>query len=152
MASLIELTTDQCFELLNTGLIGRVVFRAPMGLRVVPVNYAMYGASIVWRTAPYSELGSYGDGREAVFEVDHIDYEQHRAWSVLATGKMQLVDDPDDVTDIRLIEDPVPWADGSRHLYMRLDWYELSGRRIGENRRDPRLTVPPEAFALGALR
>lgn len=129
----IELTVEECLELLNTNIVGRVALSTPGGPRIVPVNYAMHGDAIVFRTAPYSELGTYGWNTELAFEIDHLDYERHQGWSVVAYGRGALVEDPDEVADIRRTWDPRPWAEGQRHLYMRLDWRNLTGRRLGDD-------------------
>jgi uncharacterized protein len=102
-----------------------------MGPRIVPINYAMYDDAIVFRTTPYSELGTYGWNTDLAFEIDHIDYDKHQGWSVVAIGRATLVEDPDELNDIRANWDPAPWAGGRRHLYIRLTWRDLTGRRIG---------------------
>jgi hypothetical protein len=127
----LELTVDECLELLGTGVIGRVALSTPVGPRIVPVNYAMHGDAIVFRTAPYSELGTYGWNTDVAFEIDHIDYEKHQGWSVVAIGRAELVEDPDEVAEIRRTWDPRPWASGQRNLYMKVTWRDLSGRRVG---------------------
>ncbi len=131
MATPVELTVDECLELLSGGVIGRVALATPVGPRIVPVNYALYDDAIVFRTAPYSELGTYGWNNELAFEVDYIDYEKHQGWSVVALGRAQLVDDADELRAIRESWDPRPWASGQRNLYMKLVWRDLTGRRLG---------------------
>ena len=44
----VELTVDECLELLERGVFGRVGLSTPMGPRIVPVNYAMYDDAIVF--------------------------------------------------------------------------------------------------------
>lgn len=127
----IEMTVDECLEQLHAGVVGRVAMSTPVGPRILPVNYAMYGDAIVFRTSPYSELGTYGWNSELAFEIDHIDYERHQGWSVIAIGRSELVEDPDDVADIRRTWDPRPWAAGQRNLYIKLVWRDISGRRLG---------------------
>jgi uncharacterized protein len=128
----IEMSAEECLDLLRTNIIGRVAFSTPVGPRIVPVNYSMHGDdTIVFRTAPYSELGTYGWSSELAFEVDHLDYDQHQGWSVVAYGRGELVEDPDEVDDIRHSWDPRPWAEGQRNLYMKIVWHNLTGRRIG---------------------
>ena len=125
-----ELTVDECLELLEQQNVGRVALVTPGGVRIVPVNYALYDDQVVFRTAPYSELGSYGDGAEVAFEIDSLDPEHHEGWSVVAFGRAALVDDPDEVTDIKRAGDPSPWAAGTRSLYMKIAWVSVTGRRI----------------------
>ena len=113
----VEMTVEECLDLLRTNIVGRVAMSTPVGPRIVPVNYAMYGDEmIVFRTTPYSELGTYGWNAELAFEIDHIDYDRHQGWSV---------------ADIRRNWDPRPWADGQRNLYMKLVWHDVTGRRLG---------------------
>lgn len=129
----VELTVEECLELLHSGVLGRVALSTPMGPRIVPVNYAMYDDAIVFRTTPYSELGTYGWNTDLAFEIDHIDYDKHQGWSVVAIGRAGLIEDPDELNDLRAHVDPTPWASGRRHLYIRLVWRDLTGRRIGSD-------------------
>ena len=125
-----ELTVDECLELLAQENVGRVAISTPIGVRIVPVNYSVYEDQVVFRTAPYSELGSYGDGAEVAFEIDNLDHDRREGWSVVAFGRAALVDDPDDIAEIKRFADPSPWATGTRSLYMRLAWNGVTGRRI----------------------
>jgi len=126
------LSPAECRELLEGGVVGRLAMATPVGPRIVPVNYAVHGDAIVFRTAPYSELSTYGWDTDLAFEIDHIDYDTHLGWSVVALGRAHVVDDPDEVQRIRGTWDPRPWAPGSRNLYVKLVWRELSGVRLGE--------------------
>ena len=127
------LAPQECRELLAGGVVGRVAMATPVGPRIVPVNYAVHDESIVFRTAPYSELSTYGWNTDLAFEVDHLDFETHLGWSVVAVGRAHVIDDPDEVQRIRAQWDPRPWAPGSRNLYVKLAWRELSGVRLGND-------------------
>jgi hypothetical protein len=130
----LELSPEQCAELLEKGgVLGRVAMATPLGPRIVPVNYAVHDRAIVFRTTPYSELSTYGWNTELAFEVDHVDYETHQGWSVVALGRACVVADPEELDAIRRSWDPRPWAGGTRNLYVRLPWRELSGRRVGDD-------------------
>ncbi len=131
MSAPVELTIEECLELLSGGVIGRVALATPVGPRIVPVNYAMHGQAIIFRTAAYSELGTYGWNTDLAFEVDYIDYEKHQGWSVVALGRAELVDDPEELREIKESWDPRPWAGGQRNLYMKLTWRDVTGRRLG---------------------
>lgn len=128
----VELTVEECLDLLHGGVLGRVALATPMGPRIVPINYTMDGDdAILFRTTPYSELGTYGWNTDLAFEIDQIDYEKHQGWSVVAIGRAELVEDPEEVAEIRRSWDPRPWASGQRNLYMKVTWRDLSGRRVG---------------------
>ena len=127
----VELTVKECLELLHGGVVGRVAMCTPMGPRIVPLNYAMYGDAIIIRTTPYSELGTYGWKTDLAFEIDHLDYENHTGWSVVAIGRAHMVDDPDELHEIRESWEPRPWARGQRNLYLKVAWHDISGRSLG---------------------
>lgn len=130
MGTLRELTVEECVELLTANLVGRAAICTPTGPYVVPVNYAVQGDTVVFRTTPYSVLGTYGWAGEMAFEVDHIDAERSEGWSVLAVGRGEMVEDVEDLEEVRWAKDPHPWAEGVRPLYVRMRWREISGRRI----------------------
>jgi nitroimidazol reductase NimA-like FMN-containing flavoprotein (pyridoxamine 5'-phosphate oxidase superfamily) len=127
------LSLGECRELLEGGVVGRLAMATPVGPRIMPVNYAVHDDAIVFRTAPYSELSTYGWNTDLAFEVDQLDYETHQGWSVVAVGRAHVVDDPEEVQLIRARWDPRPWAPGSRNLYVKLAWRELSGIRLGDD-------------------
>ncbi len=125
------LTYTRCLDLLSTGVVGRAAVCTPTGPRIVPVNYSVVEESIVFRTTPYSILGTYAWNTRLAFEVDQVDLEAQSGWSVVATGRGAMVDNLDEIATIRATWDPTPWASGLRLLYVRLRWDELSGRSIG---------------------
>ena len=130
-ASPVELSHSECLDLLRSGVVGRVAVVTPDGPRIQPVNYAVHGDSVVFRTTAYSELGTYGRDAELAFEIDQLDYETHLGWSVVAVGMAHVVEDADELMDIRESWDPRPWASGSRNLYLKIAWRKLTGRRLG---------------------
>ena len=137
----IELSSDQCEQLLRSGVTGRVAVSSPDGPHIVPVNYSVVGESIVVRTSPYSVLGTYGRGSRLAFEVDYFDHDRWRGWSVVARGRADVVTDADDLEQIRTTWEPHPWAAGSRPLFLRLRWSELTGRQLGTGW-DPLVALP----------
>ncbi|HEU4514561.1 MAG TPA: pyridoxamine 5'-phosphate oxidase family protein [Nocardioidaceae bacterium] len=130
MGLLQEMSTEECLGLLAASVVGRAAICTPDGPHVVPVNYAVDGDSIVFRTTPYSVLGTYAWAGDIAFEVDQIDMGSHRGWSVVARGHGEMVEDVEEIEEIRWAHDPKPWAEGARPLFVRLRWRELTGRRI----------------------
>lgn len=128
---IVDLTAEECLQLLGTKVVGRIAVVTPAGLRIFPVNYALWGDRIVFRTLPYGVIANNAHGAEVAFEIDDHDEELTRGWSVLAAGPCTRVEDPDDVRQIRSEADPIPWAEGQRILYFRIDWTDLTGRTVG---------------------
>jgi hypothetical protein len=137
MKDIVDLAYQDCVNLLSAGVVGRVGLATDEGPEILPVNYALAGNAIVFRTVPYGRIAEYAADREICFEVDHVDYDHHTGWSVLAVGKGKLVEDPEEIQLIREVWDPRPWASGQRILYVKLEWRALSGRRIGDDMENP---------------
>lgn len=136
-----ELRYSTCRGLLASGVVGHAGVCTPSGPKIFTVNYAVVDEAIIFRTTPHSVLGSVASSSLVAFQVDSLDYEYHRGWSVLATGRGQVVDQPDELEHIRAIWEPKPWAAGTRELYIRLAWDELTGRQLGLGW-DPKSQLP----------
>ena len=109
-----ELDPRTCRELLEGRAVGRVGVFTPAGPQILPVNYVVDGASIVFRTAPYGVLGRHAWHGRIAFEIDDSDTATKSGWSVLATGQGELVEDADELAALRAFTDNRPWGPGSR--------------------------------------
>jgi len=137
MALARELAYDECVRLLHAGVVGRAAVATPQGPQITPMNYSVIGEALMIATSPYSALGTYGAGSLVAFEVDHFDYEAHTGWSVVVRGRADTVNGNDELQQIRRLWAPRPWADGTRNLYLRIPWTELSGRSLGGDTATP---------------
>jgi transcriptional regulator with XRE-family HTH domain len=123
------LTTAECYDLLSPGGVGRVAFTIADGPVVLPVNYAMAGHTVIFRTAPDTLLAGYLDG-PAGFEVDRLDEALSQGWSVLVTGRAVRVRSEAEVRYLEQHADIRPWAGGARDVYVRITPRKITGRRI----------------------
>ncbi len=123
------LSPAECFDLLEPGGIGRVGFNAADGIMMLPVNFAVSGKSIVFRTAPDTLLAVYADGRVS-FEADHQDETLREGWSVLVHGHAHRITDEREVKKLEARTNLEPWAAGSRDVYVRIAPTRISGRRV----------------------
>lgn len=130
MTRMVELSPAECQQYLDSAEIGRLAFVTPVGLRLVPLNYRCNPGVIAFRTLADSELGRYGEGAEAVFEVDEVDPTTQQGWSVVAQGRLERPSESDEVWDIRGWRNPSPWASHDRAFHLKLRWHLLTGRRI----------------------
>jgi len=127
--ALLTLSPDECFELLEPGGIGRVGFMSADGITMLPVNFAVTGKAIIFRTAPDTLLAAHAYGQVS-FEADHIDEALREGWSVLVHGHAQEVTAE---SAVKRLEDRIrlePWAAGARDVYVRIAPTRVSGRRI----------------------
>ncbi len=123
------LSPVECFDLLEPGGIGRVAFTSADDIMILPVNFALTGKSIVFRTAPDTLLALYANAKVS-FEADRLDDARHEGWSVLVQGHAHKVTDE---RDVRHLEDRThvePWAAGARDVYVRIAPTRISGRLI----------------------
>ena len=127
-----ELSYAKCRGLLSGGVFGRVAVCTGDGPRILPVNYSVVGEAVIFRTSAYGVVATHDWRSPMAFEVDFVDYAEHRGWSVVALGRGERVDDLEELDLIKRTWDPRPWAGGTRRLYVRLEWSELTGRRLGQ--------------------
>jgi nitroimidazol reductase NimA-like FMN-containing flavoprotein (pyridoxamine 5'-phosphate oxidase superfamily) len=116
-----------CWTLLETEDIARIAWGGPDGVSVVPVNYTITDGALWFRTQAASALGRQCAGGRVVVEVDHVDRDEHTAWSVLVGGTAEPVDVadvPDHVMQMRV------WPVGSPGMFVRVEPAEVSGRRL----------------------
>ena len=119
----------ECLRLLEPGGVGRVGFAAAEGIVIVPVNFALAGKCVVFRTAPDTLLAVYAHGQVS-FEVDQVNEELREGWSVLVHGHAHPVTDE---REIRRLEEGTrltPWAGGARDVFVRITPAQISGRGV----------------------
>jgi uncharacterized protein len=129
-ASLEHLSRSECMELLAGTSVGRIGFLVDGRPEVLPVNYALDGETVVFRTAEGTVLNR-AAFQLVAFEADRIDEVSQTGWSVLAHGVAQDVSDAIDTRSEQLRRlSLVTWAPGRRHRWFRLDADRISGRRF----------------------
>ena len=123
------LSPVECFDLLEPGGVGRVAFNSAGEIMILPVNFAVTGKTIIFRTAPDSLLALYADAQVS-FEVDRLDERLHEGWSVLVHGHAHKITDEREVKHLEAATHLEPWAGGARDVYVRITPTRISGRRI----------------------
>jgi hypothetical protein len=128
----LELLDDaECLRLLGTEPIGRLGLSAGALPVVLPINFTLDGRRLVFASEPGLKLDAARQRAVACMEVDGFDRFAHTGWSVLATGRLAEIDDPDQ-REIAATLPLSPWAlSGATRHYIELGVELLSGRRIG---------------------
>ena len=130
VGSMEELDEAECLRLLAGTTVGRVGFVVDGRPIVLPVNYAIDGRTVVFRTGEGTVLNRTAMQMIA-FEVDKIDDATHSGWSVLAQGVAQDVGTAIDTRSEQLRQLAlVTWAPDRRDRWFRLDADTLTGRRL----------------------
>ncbi|MFJ8114158.1 helix-turn-helix domain-containing protein [Streptomyces sp. NPDC096132] len=124
-----ELSRAECAALLSTHGVGRIAVPTALGPVIVPVNYSVVDDTIVFRTA-HGATPSLASGSPVAFEVDRIDDTFSQGWSVLVRGYGHTVTD---IAEERRLAERMysaPWTGGRRDVWVRIEPYALTGRRI----------------------
>ena len=125
---LAPLDHDACSRLLAAHRFGRVALCMGALPVVLPVHYALLDGDPVFRTDPGTKMVAASAGHVLCLEIDDADSEAHTGWSVLVTGRAEVLTDPGDLR--RAAELPLrPWV-GRGDLFVRIEAALVTGRRI----------------------
>jgi nitroimidazol reductase NimA-like FMN-containing flavoprotein (pyridoxamine 5'-phosphate oxidase superfamily) len=126
-----RLSREECVGLLGTHEVGRLVVNDGGRPLIFPVNYAMDGDAVVFRTASGLKLWTAARS-PVVFEVDDLNRRARAGWSVIVHGLAQEVTAFDRADlQARVYGLPVqPWAPGDKPSIVRIVPTLITGRRI----------------------
>jgi nitroimidazol reductase NimA-like FMN-containing flavoprotein (pyridoxamine 5'-phosphate oxidase superfamily) len=123
---------DECLDLLRSREYGRLGVVSGEQPLVLPINYALDGDQIVFRTGGGgSTFGALVRGARAALEIDEIDPATHAGWSVLVTGRVTEVASTRERERLERDCSLLPWAPGDRSHWMVLTTDGITGRRVG---------------------
>ncbi len=135
-----HLTDEQCWELLATHELGRLVTHVGDVLDIFPVNYVVDGRSIVFRTAEGSKLTELTINDVVLFEVDQ--YDEAEVWSVVVRGRARRLDTSAEVAEADALP-LTPWIPTLKYNYVRIAPTSASGRRFRRGEEPDRYGVQP---------
>jgi hypothetical protein len=119
-----ELTTERCWELLRADEFGRLAFRMSDEVHLVPINYAVDGDTLLFRTAEGNKLLGVTMHPQVVFEIDA--YDDTRAHSVIVRGLARVLEEDE---EHRAEEVPLrPWVDTPRYNVVEIVPTQITGR------------------------
>ena len=133
-----RLDEAECLRLIAPGGIGRIAYVGRYGLTVLPVNYALHGGTIMFRTSQDSQTGE--DLQTGIahaeysvaFEIDEIDPAHREGWSVLLHGPAHEMTTDDERAAVE--ESGVePWPGGPKERAIRITPHRIVGRRLRQS-------------------
>ena len=126
-----ELSWDECMALLAEESVGRLVYVDELGPAAVPVNYALAGHDIVFRSEDGSKIRGLQD-HDVAFEVDRIDHAAHSGWSVLVRGTRDVVEFERLAGVLKRIDGdpPLPWKKGIHKIWVVITPTTVTGRSL----------------------
>jgi hypothetical protein len=124
---LVDLSDDECWQLLVTGAVGRIAWVRANRPFVIPVNFTVEGTTIHIHSAPYSALVQEVDDNQVAFQVDDIDIASRSGWTVTAQGRAEVryrgaMTPSGPAVDV--------WPAGAKAATVAIEVAEISGRRL----------------------
>jgi nitroimidazol reductase NimA-like FMN-containing flavoprotein (pyridoxamine 5'-phosphate oxidase superfamily) len=129
-AALEPIVEQECLRLLGLHRLGRVAIDVDGRPQVFPVNYAVSGRVVAFRTAPGTKLAN-APMSHVAFEIDDYDSTTGAGWSVMVKGIAYEITealDPDSVEARRQLVRPM--APGQRDRWVAIRPDEITGRRF----------------------
>lgn len=126
---LVELTPDECWELLESTSVGRVAVTVGTTPDIFPVNHFVRNREIVIHTEAGTKLAAATMMPGVAFEIDDIDPETRSGWSVVVKGHGR---EPALLDEMMQLEElaPEPWLATSRTRWIVITPSEVTGRRV----------------------
>lgn len=124
------ITPAHCQELLESQSVGRIAWQAADGPQILPVTYAWHDGTIIFRTSPYGVLSELIRPTEVALEIDELDQNNRRGWSVVVQGRAQAVAEPDELVRMWTVGGVVPWAAGVRNVFIQITPHKVTGRVV----------------------
>ena len=129
---LAELSSEECWHHLRSGVIGRLAVNNGNQPDVFPVNYVVDTDRIVIQTAEGTKLAAAMASGNVAFEIDQIDEASRTGWSVVVHG---IANEPKALASLMRDQelDLRPWAGAEgKHRFIEIVPTRLHGRRLGE--------------------
>jgi nitroimidazol reductase NimA-like FMN-containing flavoprotein (pyridoxamine 5'-phosphate oxidase superfamily) len=131
-----EITDEESWELLATysfGHLGLSVGRQP---EIFPVNYAVDGRTILFRSAAGTKVNDLVENQFVAFEVDAEG--ATGTWSVVLKGSAIALTDRDEIAAADLVAFP-PWIPTAPYVFVRITPDTIRGRQFEHHLRVERV-------------
>jgi len=120
---------DECWSLLSSMSLGRLVTILDGKPEIFPVNFATRRRTVLFRTAQGTKLYSAVMGDRVVFEADYHDPALTYGWSVIINGRAHMLSANAEILDAE--EAPLrSWIATLKPIYVRVIAMEITGRRF----------------------
>jgi nitroimidazol reductase NimA-like FMN-containing flavoprotein (pyridoxamine 5'-phosphate oxidase superfamily) len=128
VGELVDLSTEECWKLVEGREFARLAWNSATGPIVLPVNFVVHEHAIWMRTTAYSAIAEEVDESQIAVEMDDINQETHDGWSVLLRGRAEVLYHENQVPDA--VHALHTWPAGVRPLWVRLRPDIVTGRRL----------------------
>lgn len=121
------LSLTECWELLDGSPVGRLVTNVDGQSEIFPVNFAVQGRTILFRTAEGTKLVSAAINDRVLFEVD--GYSALEGWSVIVKGLTRTLRTEEELAEAEQAR-LRPWTSAAKQHFVRIRPLNVTGRRF----------------------
>jgi len=121
------LSEHECWDLLKSVSLGRLVTAADGRPQIFPVNFAVQRRTLLFRTAEGTKLISVAINNQVVFEVD--DHNVAEGWSVIVEGVTRSLRTDEEIEEAERAQ-LLPWTAHAKKHYVRILPERITGRRF----------------------
>ncbi|PRC48335.1 pyridoxamine 5'-phosphate oxidase, partial [Mycobacterium sp. ITM-2017-0098] len=121
------LTERQCWDLLGSVSLGRLVTTVSGWTEIFPVNFVVQKNTVLFRTAEGTKLLTAALNENVIFEAD--DHNVVEGWSVIVRGKAQLLSTSAEVDEANRAG-LYPWVATQKERFVRIGPQTITGRRF----------------------
>ncbi len=132
------LSLAECWGLLGSLTLGRLVTSVGGNPDIFPVNYAVQNRTVLFRTAQGTKLVSAAINHQVLFEAD--DHGLSEGWSVIVKGIARMLRTDEEIAVAEQAQ-VLPWTATPKQHYVRILPVRVTGRRFrfgaGADDREP---------------
>lgn len=121
------LPETECWDLLSSRSLGRLVTSVDGQPEIFPVNFVVQHRTILFRTAEGTKLVSTAINRNVLFEVD--DHNVAEGWSVIVKGMARSLRTDEEIAEAEQAQ-LLPWIATVKRHYVRIRPLSVTGRRF----------------------
>lgn len=128
------LPVSECWELLKSVTLGRLVTSVDGRPQIFPVNFVVQRRTILFRTAEGTKLVSAAMNNQVLFEVD--DHTAVEGWSVIIQGRARSLRSDEEIEEADRAQ-LLTWIATEKKHYVRILPDLVTGRRFRFDRPSP---------------
>src|SRR5512144_1639588 len=122
------LSVSECWELLSSVALGRLVTSVDGRPEIFPVNFAVQNRTVLFRTAEGTKLVSAAINNQVLFEADA--YDAAEGWSVIVRGTTRTLRSDEEIEEAERAG-LKPWTPTVKAHYVRIaPIISITGRRF----------------------
>ena len=121
------LPETECWNLLSSVALGRLVTSVDGQPAIFPVNFAVQHRTVLFRTSEGTKLVSAAINNQVLFEAD--GHAMDEGWSVIVKGEARMLRTDEEIDEAERAQ-LLPWTATVKQHYVRIRPLSVTGRRF----------------------